>query len=369
MFFPCISTMPRPRLTTPERVAIAATAEFLTPRSSQKRYGVSRSSYFDFKKRYENGSPLRTKSTPGRPPKVPEPLWPKLAAFARRYHKVPLHKLAKQVKPVCGTTMSVNTLRKYLAKTDMKRRRAKRKPLLPPRIKILRRRWIREVAKVNWDAVTWTDEASVALTQDGPIYVTCTKEERFHDRNLAPAIRKGSRLMIWGAIYKGGRSKLVRLEREDEQEKRQRKGKKKSKKRRGITAQVMIDSVYKTELNRVWKAQRRRWRGYGVQCWIVEDNAKVHKAKKTVKCATELGFKMLFHPPNSPDLNPIENVWSLLKRRLQKIEDLPTNKDALWEVVQREWEAIPQEAIDNCIDSMPRRRRALRRNMGGATKW
>lgn len=120
-----------------------------------------------------------------------------------------------------------------------------------------------------------------------------------------------------------------------------RKARKSRKKKRGITAQIMIDFVYKTELNRVWKAQRRRWRGYGEQCWIVEDNAKVHKAEKSVKCHRELGFRMLFHPPNSPDLNPIENVWAMLKKRLQNIENLSTNKDALWEVVQREWEAIP----------------------------
>ena len=63
------------------------------------------------------------------------------------------------------------------------------------------RRWIREVAKVNWDAVTWTNGASVALTQHGPVWVTCTKEERFPDRNLVPAIRTESLLMVWGAIY------------------------------------------------------------------------------------------------------------------------------------------------------------------------
>ena len=81
MLFFCISTMPILRLTTPVRVLIAVTAEFLTPRSSQKRFGVSRSSYFDFKKRYANSSPLPTKLVPGRPPKISEPFRPKLAAL------------------------------------------------------------------------------------------------------------------------------------------------------------------------------------------------------------------------------------------------------------------------------------------------
>ena len=76
----------------------------------------------------------------------------------------------------------------------------------------------------------------MALTQHGPVWVTCTEEERFLDRNLAPAIRTGSLLMVWRAIYKEGRSKLVRLEREDGQGKKQKKGKKKLKKKCDTTA-------------------------------------------------------------------------------------------------------------------------------------
>ena len=55
----------------------------------------------------------------------------------------------------------------------------------------------------------------------------------------------------------------------------------------------------------------------------------------------------------SPDLNPIENIWSIMKLRLNQIS---TSK--IYEViseVKEIWEELNQEYIDNCIESMPSR--------------
>ena len=73
------------------------------------------------------------------------------------------------------------------------------------------------------------------------------------------------------------------------------------------------------------------------------------------------------HPAYSADLNPIENVWALLKDRLGKrpITSLGVgaSKKALElfsNAILEEWEAIPQEAIDNCIKLLPRRYKAVK---------
>jgi transposase len=82
------------------------------------------------------------------------------------------------------------------------------------------------------------------------------------------------------------------------------------------------------------------------------------------------------HPAYSPDLNPIENVWSLLKDRLNKrpysslgigrgINSINTFKRA----IKEEWSKIPQESIDNCILSMPRRYEAVIKAKGWYTKY
>ena len=52
---------------------------------------------------------------------------------------------------------------------------------------------------------------------------------------------------------------------------------------------------------------------------IVMDNASFHSKKRLVSAAQNAGCKLLFLPPYSPELNPIENFWAWLKRFLRKI--------------------------------------------------
>jgi hypothetical protein len=75
-------------------------------------------------------------------------------------------------------------------------------------------------------------------------------------------------------------------------------------------------------------------------------------------------------------LNPIENVWSLLKDRLSKRSRKSlgigvNNKsiEAFKLAIREEWAAIDQSAIDNCILSLPRRWEAVKIAKGYYTKY
>jgi len=52
---------------------------------------------------------------------------------------------------------------------------------------------------------------------------------------------------------------------------------------------------------------------------IVLDNATFHKKSVLPNLAKNYGCEVLFLPPYSPDLNPIENKWAWLKKRLRNI--------------------------------------------------
>ena len=52
---------------------------------------------------------------------------------------------------------------------------------------------------------------------------------------------------------------------------------------------------------------------------IILDNAAFHRKSKLYKLAEKAECEILFLPPYSPDLNPIENFWAWLKQRLRKI--------------------------------------------------
>lgn len=52
---------------------------------------------------------------------------------------------------------------------------------------------------------------------------------------------------------------------------------------------------------------------------IVMDNAAFHRKQRLLSITEENGYRLVFLPPYSPELNPIEKFWGWLKRKLRKI--------------------------------------------------
>lgn len=103
--------------------------------------------------------------------------------------------------------------------------------------------------------------------------------------------------------------------------------------------------------------------GYKLQ----EDNAPVHKSKWTTNWKREHGIEFIDWPPNSPDLNPIENVWGLMKRKISE-ENLKTV--SVWKRrIEELWSGLSDEYMKSLVDSMPRRIEECIANNGRVTKY
>lgn len=60
---------------------------------------------------------------------------------------------------------------------------------------------------------------------------------------------------------------------------------------------------------------------------IVMDNAAFHRENKLSQIANNFGFQLIFLPPYSPELNPIEKFWSRLKRSISSNSHLLSSFD------------------------------------------
>ena len=102
-----------------------------------------------------------------------------------------------------------------------------------------------------------------------------------------------------------------------------------------------------------------------------EDNAPVHTAKanrKYLESKAALGvLRTMCWPPQSPELNPIEQIWELLKSKVSK--NSRSSKDSLWLSVQEVWKQLSPAVLKKYIDTMPKRLAAVIDAAGGHTKY
>ncbi len=72
-------------------------------------------------------------------------------------------------------------------------------------------------------------------------------------------------------------------------------------------------------------------------------------------------------PIMSPDLNPIEHLWGILKQKVE--ERKVSNIHQLHDVVMEEWKRTPVASCEALVNSMPKRVKAVLENNGGRTKY
>ncbi len=97
-----------------------------------------------------------------------------------------------------------------------------------------------------------------------------------------------------------------------------------------------------------------------------QDLAPAHTAKSTKSWLNDHGVGVLDWRANSPDLNPIENLWGIVKRKMR--DTWPNNADELKATVKETWASIPPQQCHKLITSMPRQIEAVIKAKGAPTK-
>ena len=108
----------------------------------------------------------------------------------------------------------------------------------------------------------------------------------------------------------------------------------------------------------------------------MHNNASVHTARIVKAVLTRLSVYVIIWPPYSPDLNPIENLWALMKAEIYRehpeLEHAPDTEETLERLIdaaKQAWHAIDQAVLDRLASTMPNRVAAVLEAEGWYTKY
>ena len=256
----------------------------------------------------------------------------------------------ENIKGTMATKVSSQTLRNALSEMGFSSRIAVKKPFLSSKHMADRLNFARKYSHWsanNWSKVIWTDVSSFELGNNSrQIRVWRASDEKYIRDCLAPTFKSGrTSIMVWGAITSTTKSPMVLLPAGER------------------TAADFVRNVYEEVLGDFWQHHPNP-----DEYVLMEDGAPVHKTNLPKNWLDQIGLTKLEWPANSPDLNPIENLWFICKSRVQ-VHERSTNQIEHFKLIERVWNEIPQEKISSMIDTMPNRIRAVIETKGLHTRW
>ncbi|MBW0482118.1 hypothetical protein O181_021833 [Austropuccinia psidii MF-1] len=99
---------------------------------------------------------------------------------------------------------------------------------------------------------------------------------------------------------------------------------------------------------------------------LMEDGAPIHTALASQQWCQDHQIQKFAWPPNSPDLNPIENLWYKMKFVITNLFN-PKTMDELSEAIHIVWDTMPFDHLEALLVSMPARMQMVMDKNGAST--
>ncbi|CAL1274870.1 unnamed protein product [Larinioides sclopetarius] len=96
-----------------------------------------------------------------------------------------------------------------------------------------------------------------------------------------------------------------------------------------------------------------------------QDNAKPHVARRVRSFLDTQGIRLLPWPARSPDLSPIENIWSWVAEILARHPSPANRVVEVWHRLKAAWNELPVSVIQDQFDSISKQERAVSAAKGG----
>jgi transposase len=292
------------------------------------------------KQRIENNSKPRS----GQPRKLTEEQRDRIYDIAT--HENP-HISYRDLLESVDNAIKERSLRGLLREMGRRKWIQRRRPLLTPAHAAARLEWAHRYRNIDWRRVKWSDECSVERGIGArPRWTFLSPQEQIQQGDVKEYVQKGVKQMLWAAFGHKLHTGLIPLH-----------GSVNRFQIRDLYAAILPDFLQPGDI-------------------FMHDNASSHTAHIVRDLLRELGITVMIHPAYSPDLNPIENLWALMKAEIYhqypELEWAPDTEGTLEELIEAAkvaWHTIEQDVHVNLVDTMGHRIAATIAADGWYTKY
>ena len=252
---------------------------------------------------------------------------------------------APQIASNLNMNVSGSTISRRLRAAGFNGYWAVKKPYVSEANQLKRVTWCQQ--HVNWTAeqwkkVLWSDESPFTFRYNGRKRVWRKRGERYSTQCTQGTVKHDGKINVWGCFAYSGVGHLFHIHGILDQQKYR---------------QILIHHM-KPSVRDLFN---------GNNCIFQQDNDPKHTARTVKAYLSRCPFPIMQWPSQSPDLNPIENLWSQLNRNLS--DRNPQSKRELFQVLQGGWRALSAQCLHNLVLSMPRRCRAVIASLGKPTRY
>ena len=274
-------------------------------------------------KKIQDTGDIKHKGGNGRIKKITTNASRAIGQYIRRQPSISAGSVADKLKDI-GVDVSRSTVSRHLVNLGYQNALPLCTPMLTPAHKQKQVEWAQKHKDDDWKKTLFSDETSFQLFRN------TIRHWYKNARPIRPIPKDRNKIFAWGGFCIKGTTSLFCFRR------------------------IMDGKFYTEILERHLPEVRNLFRGN----WrLQQDNDPKHTSRIAKEFLDNNVPEVMDWPSNSPDLNPIENLWAIVKRNVELCR--PSNLSELERFLEEEWGNIPNSLIINLVNSMPQRCREV----------